>query len=430
MAGKDSDTPSPNPPMTAPAHWPMMLNMVLSVSPPDEMNSLKPSIIESAPNAAIMAVTPPSASAMLASPSSTSVIGIAPTSPASPASAEPTTPTAAITISSFATVRRSDSSAIYGATHMSTAVSAPSPTMMIAMLARPFATVATGILPTMPANFASPEPISPSAVITASTLTSDLTSVSLAIYGATYISAAASIVRPPSIMARFAIPLSMTLIFVLPSLVNVPSSPPLLPPVPLPSTPPSRLPRPFSFLSSLNAPIRPITTGIIFLSLSAFFVNTLFSLPKKVSTFFMPGISPNASLMPSHSSRRINGISSTIADMMLGNALIRPFTSAVAALISGGSSESIMPGSSFSRIGASASIRSPMPSSALTIAGMTFFAKVFAESTRLSMQSSKESPPTTRLTSVLLHAAFIELNEPEMVLSASSAVVPVMPISS
>ena len=166
------------------------------------------------------------------------------------------------------------------------------------------------------------------------------------------------------------------------------------------------------------------------MSLDAFCVNAPLSLPKKASAFFMPVISPNASLMPSHSSRSINGISSIIADTMPGSALISPFTSAVAALISGGSSVSIMPGSSFSSIGTSSSISSPMPSSAFTTAGITFPANVFAESTRLSMQPSSESPPVTRLTSALLHAALSELSEPEMVLSASSAVVPVMPISS
>ena len=80
-------------------------------------------------------------------------------------------------------------------------------------------------------------------------------------------------------------------------------------------------------------------------------------------------------------------------------------------------------------IGASWATTSPMPLRIFPIRGTMFPAAVDTLSTRLSMSVPRSAVSSPTPVSRFFHAALAMLKLPEIVLAASLAVVPVMPIS-
>ena len=213
IAGNEFVTPSPTPPAKEPIILPTCLNIFAKVSPPDDIKSSKPGILDNAPKAVIIPVTPVSTRAILASPNNTTGIGIVPTIPANTDKTEPTvpsTPIIAVNSNIFFIPKSVDEEIV-----PTTKYKADIPAIIIAILANPLTTVNTGMFPTIPDKPAKAVPTTPRIVIALATLIKDLISDKFAIYGDTAITAVVISVNPPTIIAILVIPFKTVLTFAL-----------------------------------------------------------------------------------------------------------------------------------------------------------------------------------------------------------------------
>ena len=277
------------------------------------------------------------------------------------------------------------------------------PEIMIAIFAKAFSTVVTDIFPTMPESFDNSPPTRPRAAIIEIIFITDSISASFDIYGDTFINAAVIIANPPMISARFAMPFNMVLGLIFANSSNVLVIPLNKPPFedldafPPPNTDVMDL----IALRPLKAATSAIKTGINFAIFPALLENN-------VPIFFRIG----------SSSPHISTIVENIVLIICGRAAIRPFARDTADLISGGSSCLARDGNFSEIIGTSFSTTLPIPPSALSATGITFFPNISTDETMLSIHWSRFSPLAIAVRR-FPHDDFIALSEPVIVFSAS-----------